>query len=185
MVIMNISRLSHQVTADIIVSFAATKTTAVQSENRRKIPHSSHPGGLHSGLPLPHMPAWCVCMWGGGGRKIVVVIEGFSLGLFQRSLCPLGPLMCFLGLAQNQHIFNSHSNYLNLQNYLDSEYRLSEHWTVGLTVVHTQHVFGIDNHYIQDEGRGYEILEVVVLTEHCYFILPLTPTHMHRHSPVW
>ena len=45
-----------------------------------------------------------------------------------------------------------------------------------------QQVFGADNHYIQDEGRGCEILEVVVLTEHCYFILSLTPTHMHRHS---
>ena len=26
-----------------------------------------------------------------------------------------------------------------------------------LTVVHTQQVFGTDNHYIQDDGRGHEI----------------------------
>ena len=35
------------------------------------------------------------------------------LGLFQRALCPLVPLMCPLGLPQNQHIFNSHLNYLD------------------------------------------------------------------------
>ena len=28
--------------------------------------------------------------------------SGFSLGLFQRALCPLGALMCPLGLPQNQ-----------------------------------------------------------------------------------
>ena len=29
---------------------------------------------------------------------------GFSLGLFQRALCPLGPLMCPLGLAQTNNV---------------------------------------------------------------------------------
>ena len=34
---------------------------------------------------------------------------------FQRILCPLGGLMHSLGLAQNQHTFNSHLNYFNLK----------------------------------------------------------------------
>ena len=52
----------------------------------------------------------------------------FSLGLYRRALCPLGPLMCPLGLPQNQQcalwvshktdnfpfVFSSHLNYLNL-----------------------------------------------------------------------
>jgi len=52
----------------------------------------------------------------------------FSLGLYRRALCPLGPLMCPLGLPKNQQcalwvshktdnfpfVFSSHLNYLNL-----------------------------------------------------------------------
>ena len=40
------------------------------------------------------------------------------VGLFQRALWPLGALMCPLGLPQNQPIFNSHLNYLNLKTLL-------------------------------------------------------------------
>ena len=73
---------------------------------------------------------------------------GFSLGLFQRALCPLGPLMCPwvcpktnnvpfgstpkptmcpLAPPQNQHIFNSHLNYLDLKTGQVQTTELSEH----------------------------------------------------------
>ena len=64
-------------------------------------------------------------------------ITGFSLGLFQRALCPLGPLMCALdlpktinvpfGSPQNQYIFNGHLNYLNLKTVWPLNIELSEH----------------------------------------------------------
>ena len=52
------------------------------------------------------------------------------------------PLMCPLVPLQNQHIFNSHLNYLNLK-------KLS--WL---------QMFGTANQYIQDDGCGLEILFV-------------------------
>jgi len=51
----------------------------------------------------------------------------FSLGLFQRALCPLGALMCPLVPPQNQPIFNSHLNYLNLKTVWALSIELSEH----------------------------------------------------------
>ena len=37
---------------------------------------------------------------------------GFSLGIFQRALSLLGAPIYPLGLSQNQHILNSHLNYV-------------------------------------------------------------------------
>ena len=36
------------------------------------------------------------------GEHLYYHISEFSLGLFQKALCTLGPLMCPLGLPQNQ-----------------------------------------------------------------------------------
>ena len=88
----------------------------------------------------------------------LVACTRFSLGLFQRALCPLGALMyplgalmpfggsnvpfggsnepfgsasketiCPLAPPQNQPIFNSHLNYLNLKTVWALSIELSEH----------------------------------------------------------
>ena len=59
-----------------------------------------------------------------------MLLTGFSLGLFQRALCPLGPLWGYPktnnvpnGSTPNQHIV-IHLNYvLELENCLGFEYR--------------------------------------------------------------
>ena len=81
---------------------------------------------------------------------------GFSLGLFQRALCPLGPLMCPLAPPLDQHIFNSYLTYLSLKvSVVKVELALGG----ILTVVHMKQMFGTDS-YFQDEGCGREILFV-------------------------
>ena len=44
----------------------------------------------------------------------LVMRVGFSLGLFQKELCPLGALRYPLGRPQNKHTFNNYLNYLSL-----------------------------------------------------------------------
>ena len=68
-------------------------------------------------------------------------------------MCPLVP-------PQNQHIFNSHLNYLNLKTVWALNIELSELKNALLTVVHIQQMFGTNNHYIEDEGCGHEIIFV-------------------------
>ena len=64
---------------------------------------------------------------------------------FQRALCHLGAIMCPLGLPQNQHIFNSHLNYLKSVWALKNKKKT---WStmnfinILVKVVHTQQVFG-------------------------------------------
>ena len=67
----------------------------------------------------------------------------------KETICPLAP-------PQNQHIFNTHLNYLNIK----TVWALNANIDTLLTVVHMQQMSGTDNHYIQEEGCGHEILFV-------------------------
>ena len=93
----------------------------------RPLDHSSLKGGLIG------FGAWCTHCPGLVPRTYLE--SGFSLGLFQRPLCPLGALMCPLGLAKNQQCAllgppqNQHIFTLELINCLDSEYRTQ--WTLN------------------------------------------------------
>ena len=55
----------------------------------------------------------------------LVMRVGFSLGLFQKELCPLGALRYPLGRPQNEHTFNNYLNYLSLTVWAPN----SEDWT--------------------------------------------------------
>ena len=57
-------------------------------------------------LGLYQLFQFCVTLWmvlEGISKRNICCGTGFSLGLFQKALCPLVPLMCPLGLPKNQY----------------------------------------------------------------------------------
>ena len=70
---------------------------------------------MKTAWPPPEKSKKCVQLKLHTGLFHVLHIHVFSLGLFQRALCPLGALMCPLAPPLDQHIFNSYLNYLSLK----------------------------------------------------------------------
>ena len=80
-----------------------------------------------------HIQFWKYILYKVWYETIRQVSTGFSLGFFQRALCPLGALMWLLGLSQN-HLFAlwfhlKTIELLKLKTVLAPNIKLREHWT--------------------------------------------------------